>query len=171
MGLYEPIHGSAPDIAGKGIANPLATILSVALLLRLSLGLETEAARSRRPSTPLSTPATSPATSPRPASHLHHQRGRRGGGGAGGGVTARVIPEAMAQWCARRAVMVVGAQTDTRCGQVYAGNSWTSRDRFIWGGLEGPSAPPDLPSGGGAGAAAPPRTPTTGLIKKSKIPK
>jgi len=43
MGLYEPIHGSAPDIAGKGIANPLATILSVALLLRHSLGLETEA--------------------------------------------------------------------------------------------------------------------------------
>jgi 3-isopropylmalate dehydrogenase len=44
MGLYEPIHGSAPDIAGKGIANPLATILSVALLLRHSLGLEAEAA-------------------------------------------------------------------------------------------------------------------------------
>ncbi|HEU5102381.1 MAG TPA: 3-isopropylmalate dehydrogenase, partial [Roseiflexaceae bacterium] len=44
MGLYEPIHGSAPDIAGKDIANPLATILSVALLLRLSLGLEAEAA-------------------------------------------------------------------------------------------------------------------------------
>jgi 3-isopropylmalate dehydrogenase len=43
MGLYEPIHGSAPDIAGKGIANPLATILSVALLLRHSLGLEREA--------------------------------------------------------------------------------------------------------------------------------
>lgn len=43
LGLYEPIHGSAPDIAGKGIANPLATILSVALLLRHSLGLETEA--------------------------------------------------------------------------------------------------------------------------------
>ena len=43
-GLYEPIHGSAPDIAGKGIANPYATILSVALLLRHSLGLETEAA-------------------------------------------------------------------------------------------------------------------------------
>jgi 3-isopropylmalate dehydrogenase len=42
-GLYEPIHGSAPDIVGKGIANPLATILSVALLLRHSLGLETEA--------------------------------------------------------------------------------------------------------------------------------
>jgi 3-isopropylmalate dehydrogenase len=42
-GLYEPIHGSAPDIAGKGIANPYATILSVALLLRHSLGLETEA--------------------------------------------------------------------------------------------------------------------------------
>ncbi|KAB8141471.1 3-isopropylmalate dehydrogenase [Chloroflexia bacterium SDU3-3] len=43
MGLYEPIHGSAPDIAGKGIANPLATILSTALLLRYSLGLEAEA--------------------------------------------------------------------------------------------------------------------------------
>jgi len=43
IGLYEPIHGSAPDIAGRGIANPLATILSVAMLLRLSLGLEAEA--------------------------------------------------------------------------------------------------------------------------------
>ncbi len=42
-GLYEPIHGSAPDIAGKGIANPTGTILSAALLLRHSLGLETEA--------------------------------------------------------------------------------------------------------------------------------
>jgi 3-isopropylmalate dehydrogenase len=42
-GLYEPIHGSAPDIAGKGVANPIGTILSVALLLRHSLGLETEA--------------------------------------------------------------------------------------------------------------------------------
>lgn len=42
-GVYEPIHGSAPDIADKGIANPLGTILSVALLLRHSLGLETEA--------------------------------------------------------------------------------------------------------------------------------
>ena len=44
LGLYEPIHGSAPDIAGKGIANPLGTILSTALLLRHSLGLEQEAA-------------------------------------------------------------------------------------------------------------------------------
>ena len=43
VGLYEPIHGSAPDIAGKGLANPLGTILSVALLLRYSLGLEAEA--------------------------------------------------------------------------------------------------------------------------------
>jgi len=42
-GLYEPIHGSAPDIAGRGIANPCGTILSVALLLRHSLGLEAEA--------------------------------------------------------------------------------------------------------------------------------
>jgi 3-isopropylmalate dehydrogenase len=43
LGLYEPIHGSAPDIAGQGIANPVGTILSVAMLLRHSLGLETEA--------------------------------------------------------------------------------------------------------------------------------
>lgn len=42
-GLYEPIHGSAPDIAGKGIANPLATILAAAMLLRHSLALEPEA--------------------------------------------------------------------------------------------------------------------------------
>jgi 3-isopropylmalate dehydrogenase len=42
-GLFEPIHGSAPDIAGKGIANPAGTILSAAMLLRYSLGLEAEA--------------------------------------------------------------------------------------------------------------------------------
>jgi len=43
-GLYEPIHGSAPDIAGRGIANPIGTILSSAMLLRHSLKLESEAA-------------------------------------------------------------------------------------------------------------------------------
>ena len=43
MGLYEPIHGSAPDIAGKGIANPVGTILSTALMLRHSFKLESEA--------------------------------------------------------------------------------------------------------------------------------
>ncbi len=43
-GLYEPVHGSAPDIAGKGLANPLATFGSVALMLRYSLGLEEAAA-------------------------------------------------------------------------------------------------------------------------------
>ena len=42
--LYEPIHGSAPDIAGKGIANPSAQILSFAMLLRLSFGMEEDAA-------------------------------------------------------------------------------------------------------------------------------
>ena len=45
LGLYEPIHGSAPDIAGQGLANPIATILSAAMLLRHSLGLEEPAAR------------------------------------------------------------------------------------------------------------------------------
>ncbi len=44
MGLYEPIHGSAPDIAGKGIANPIGTILSSAMMLRHSFKLEAEAA-------------------------------------------------------------------------------------------------------------------------------
>ena len=44
VGLYEPIHGSAPDIAGKGIANPVGTILSTAMLLRHSFKLEEEAA-------------------------------------------------------------------------------------------------------------------------------
>jgi 3-isopropylmalate dehydrogenase len=48
FGLYEPVHGSAPDIAGRGIANPLATILSAAMLLRSSLGLSSEAAAVER---------------------------------------------------------------------------------------------------------------------------
>jgi 3-isopropylmalate dehydrogenase len=43
LGVYEPIHGSAPDIAGRGIANPLGAILSAALLLRHSLELADEA--------------------------------------------------------------------------------------------------------------------------------
>ena len=45
FGLYEPIHGSAPDIAGQGKANPMATILSAAMMLRHSFGLEAQAAR------------------------------------------------------------------------------------------------------------------------------
>jgi 3-isopropylmalate dehydrogenase len=45
FGLYEPIHGSAPDIAGQGKANPMATILSAAMMLRHSFGRESEAAR------------------------------------------------------------------------------------------------------------------------------
>ena len=43
LALYEPVHGSAPDIAGKGIANPLAQVLSFAMLLRLSFGMEEDA--------------------------------------------------------------------------------------------------------------------------------
>ena len=43
FGLYEPSHGSAPDIAGKGIANPIATILSAAMMLRYSFDLDREA--------------------------------------------------------------------------------------------------------------------------------
>jgi 3-isopropylmalate dehydrogenase len=48
LGLYEPVHGSAPDIAGRGLANPVGAILSAALLLRHSLGLEREAAEVER---------------------------------------------------------------------------------------------------------------------------
>ena len=48
FGLYEPIHGSAPDIAGKDIANPLATILSAAMMLRFSLDNATGADRIER---------------------------------------------------------------------------------------------------------------------------
>jgi 3-isopropylmalate dehydrogenase len=44
-GMYEPIHGSAPDIAGKNIANPLATILSVAMMLRYTFNQEEAAVR------------------------------------------------------------------------------------------------------------------------------
>jgi 3-isopropylmalate dehydrogenase len=44
VNLYEPVHGSAPDIAGKGIANPLGAILTAAMLLRYSAGLDEEAA-------------------------------------------------------------------------------------------------------------------------------
>ena len=47
-GLYEPIHGSAPDIAGKDIANPLAAILSAAMLLRYTFNLEEAAGRIER---------------------------------------------------------------------------------------------------------------------------
>ena len=45
QGMYEPIHGSAPDIAGRGVANPLATLLSVAMMLRYSLGAPAAAGR------------------------------------------------------------------------------------------------------------------------------
>ena len=45
LGMYEPIHGSAPDIAGKGLANPIAMILSVAMMLRYSFDLNEEADR------------------------------------------------------------------------------------------------------------------------------
>ena len=46
--MFEPVHGSAPDIAGQGIANPIGTILSAAMLLRHSLLLDTEARRIER---------------------------------------------------------------------------------------------------------------------------
>ena len=62
-GLFEPVHGSAPDIAGQGIANPLATFLSVAMMLRHGLDRPAEAdARSRRRSRRCSSAACAPRT-------------------------------------------------------------------------------------------------------------
>jgi 3-isopropylmalate dehydrogenase len=81
-GLYEPIHGSAPDIAGRGIANPYATILSVALLLRHSLGLESEAERVER--------AVGDALDARVLTRDLTRRGAVGTAGAGEWVARRV---------------------------------------------------------------------------------
>ena len=68
VNLYEPVHGSAPDIAGTGKANPLGAILTAAMVLRHSANLEQDAKPSSKPSTKFSTPAIVPPTSPaRPA--------------------------------------------------------------------------------------------------------
>ena len=72
-GLFEPVHGSAPDIAGKGIANPLATLLSVAMMLRYGLGMHEEADRIER------------AVDARSGGGPAHARPRRRRGHAGGG--------------------------------------------------------------------------------------
>ena len=53
--MYEPVHGSAPDIAGQGIANPIACLMSFAMLLRYSFDLGAEADRLERRSAPCST--------------------------------------------------------------------------------------------------------------------
>jgi len=63
QGLYEPSHGSAPDIAGKGIANPLATILSAAMMLRFSLAQRPPPSASRPPSSKCWPRACAPPTS------------------------------------------------------------------------------------------------------------
>ena len=73
VNLYEPVHGSAPDIAGKGIANPLGAILTAAMVLRHSANLEQDAAAIEPPSARCSKPATAPPTSPaatHPTRHL-----------------------------------------------------------------------------------------------------
>ena len=73
--LYEPVHGSAPDIAGKDAANPLASILSLAMMLRYSFDLadEAEPARERRSWT-RSSAARAPATSCSPARAASRRR-------------------------------------------------------------------------------------------------
>ena len=89
-GLFEPVHGSAPDIAGQGIANPLAMFLSAALMLRHGLDSESEAAAARigggprpaptgcGPRTSVATPSTAEATD---AVLAHLSRSRRGASG------------------------------------------------------------------------------------------
>jgi 3-isopropylmalate dehydrogenase len=71
-GLYEPIHGSAPDIAGKGVANPLAMILSMAMMFRYTFGKADVAARIEKRCAPRSPgPAHRPTSRPR-ANRGHH---------------------------------------------------------------------------------------------------
>ncbi len=84
QGLYEPSHGSAPDIAGKGIANPLATILSAAMMLRFSLDQEAAAARIEAAvkSVLASGLRTGDIHSDGDAQGRHARDGRRGRGGA-----------------------------------------------------------------------------------------
>ncbi|CAI8044122.1 3-isopropylmalate dehydrogenase [Geodia barretti] len=65
VGMYEPVHGSAPDITGQDKANPLATILTVALMLRHSLTRAPPPTASNRRWSGCSRPATAPWTSPR----------------------------------------------------------------------------------------------------------
>ena len=62
--LYEPVHGSAPDIAGKGIANPLGSILSVAMMLRLTLNRPEDADLLEKAVHTRSPPVRGPPTSP-----------------------------------------------------------------------------------------------------------
>ena len=83
--LYEPIHGSAPDIAGKGIANPLAQMLSFAMLLRYSFGMDEDARLIERAATTVL--ASGPA-------HGRSRRRRQRGGhaGDGGRAAARARP-------------------------------------------------------------------------------
>ena len=84
-GLYEPSHGSAPDIAGKGIANPLATILSAAMMLRYSLGKPEQADRIETRSRRCWRRACArPDIYEEGTTQRRHRRdGRRGGQGAG----------------------------------------------------------------------------------------
>ncbi len=86
-GLYEPIHGSAPDIAGKGIANPLATILAAAMLLRHSLNLEQEATTIETAvANVLKAGHRTPDIAAGGKVHRHKRNGPAGSGVAGGGL-------------------------------------------------------------------------------------
>ena len=67
LGMYEPIHGSAPDIAGQNIANPIATILSAAMMLRYSFDLAEEADAIENAVASVLEAGTARATSPKPA--------------------------------------------------------------------------------------------------------
>ena len=96
-GLYEPIHGSAPDIAGRGVANPIGAILSAAQLLRYSLGLEEEA-RAVEEAVRLTIHAGVLTRDLQP-------------GAAGAATTAEVTEHVVA--CVTGARMVVGARAET----------------------------------------------------------
>ena len=74
-GMFEPVHGSAPDIAGQGIANPLAMFLSVAMLLRHGLGWDSEAAALE---SAVDSALRRRAAHPRPGRRRHHRAGHPG---------------------------------------------------------------------------------------------
>jgi 3-isopropylmalate dehydrogenase len=85
-GLYEPIHGSAPDIAGKGVANPLAQILSMAMMFRYTFSSRTSRTASRRRCAPRSAWACA-----RRHRHQGQTGGHHGGDGHRGGQSP-VVP-------------------------------------------------------------------------------
>ena len=122
--LYEPVHGSAPDIAGKGVANPLACILSFAMMLRYSFDLADEAdlveKAVRRSSAPACAPPTSPGRQQQGVDGGHGRCGAEGArpdGGLGRRIFKRSKAAAPCDFYHRIAVMPVTISPGERARQ------------------------------------------------------